>query len=116
VQRRRLPRHCLSSRRHRRLGGILATIEQVGAAAGVPERAAALVAELQLRIEAIASRASAAVRPPRVLALEWLDPPFIGGDWVPELVRIAGARGDVAREGRPSMRVEWRRLTRAKSI
>ncbi|MBI2216472.1 MAG: cobalamin-binding protein [Candidatus Rokubacteria bacterium] len=93
------------------LDGILATIEQVGAAAGVPERASALVAELRQRIEAIADRAGAAVRRPCVLALEWLDPPFIGGHWVPEVVRLAGGRGDAAREGRPSTRAEWSRIS-----
>lgn len=93
------------------LAGILATVEQVGAAAGVPERAARLVAELQQRIEAIAGRARAAIRRPRVLALEWLDPPFTGGHWVPELVRLAGGRGDIGQEGRPSTRVEWSRIS-----
>src|ERR687891_1804867 len=93
------------------LEGILATIGQVGEAAGVPERAARLVAELQQRIEAIADRARAAVRRPRVLALEWLDPPFIGGHWVPELVGLAGgASCDVGQTGHPSTRVEWSRI------
>lgn len=92
------------------LDGILATIEQVGEAAGVPERAARLVAELQQRIEAVAEPARAALRRPRVLALEWLDPPFVGGHWVPELVRLAGGTCEAGHEGRPSTRVDWSRI------
>lgn len=92
------------------LDGILAAIEQVGEAAGVPERAARLVADLQERIEAVAGSARAALRRPRVLALEWLDPPFIGGHWVPELVRLAGGTCDRGHEGRPSTRVDWSRI------
>lgn len=92
------------------LAGILATIEQVGEVAGVPERAARLVAELRQRIDAIANSAKAAVRQPRVLALEWLDPPFVGGHWIPELVRLAGGCSEHGQEGRPSMRIEWSRI------
>jgi len=94
------------------LDGILATIEQVGEAAGVPERGARLVADLRQRVEAVAGRARAAVRRPRVLALEWLDPPFVGGHWVPELVRLAGGSSEVGHEGRPSARVEWSRIAK----
>jgi iron complex transport system substrate-binding protein len=92
------------------LEGILAAIAQVGDAAGVTRRAARFVAELRQRIEAIASKAKAAARRPSVLALEWLDPPFISGHWVPEMVRLAGGCDGLGREGRPSARVEWRRI------
>jgi iron complex transport system substrate-binding protein len=92
------------------LDGILAAIGQVGDAAGVPERAAGVVTELRQRIEAIAGTAKAAARRPSVLALEWLDPPFISGHWVPEMVRLAGGRHGLGGEGRPSARVPWRRI------
>lgn len=92
------------------LGGILETIKQVGEATGTRERAAALIAELQRRIDGIAAAATAARRRPRVFAMEWLDPPFTAGHWVPEMVRLAGGHDDLAREGSPSSQIAWDRV------
>ena len=92
------------------LGGILETIKQVGHATGARERAAALVAELQRRIDGIAAAAKPARRRPRVFAMEWLDPPFTAGHWVPEMVRLAGGRDDLAQEGFPSSQIVWERI------
>lgn len=89
------------------LRGILETIERVGELAGVPERAAAAVRALQQRIDQVTERAGAAPTRPRVFAAEWLDPPFIGGHWVPEMVRRAGGRDGLGREGRPSTEIAW---------
>ena len=36
---------------------------------------------------------------PRVLALEWLDPPFVGGHWVPEMIEIGGGRDALGEAG-----------------
>ena len=44
---------------------------------------------------------------PRVFALEWLDPPFVGGHWVPEMVRLAGGVDRLGREGHPSVALSW---------
>src|SRR5207244_2967467 len=68
------------------LTGVLQTIEQVGDAAGVHERAAALVRTLRDRINHIATMARTAPIQPRVFAMEWLDPPFTAGHWVPEMI------------------------------
>jgi iron complex transport system substrate-binding protein len=87
------------------LGGILASIEQVADATGVPERAAAVVTVLRRRIEAVTAKASGVGVGPRVLALEWLDPPFTAGHWVPEMVRLAGGRDVLGIEGRPSTQI-----------
>lgn len=93
------------------LGGILETIKQVGEATGARERAAALVAELQRRIDGIAAAAAQAARlRPRVFAMEWLDPPFAAGHWVPEMVRLAGSHDDLAREGFRSSQIAWDRI------
>ena len=89
------------------LAGILETIEQVGAGAGVPERATALIRQLKPRIDAVAAAARSATARPRVFAMEWLDPPFTAGHWVPEMVRLAGGRDELAREGRPSSPIAW---------
>ena len=66
------------------LGGILGTIEEVGRVAGVPGNATAVVRGLQERINRVASIARGASARPRLFAMEWLDPPFVGGHWVPE--------------------------------
>jgi iron complex transport system substrate-binding protein len=92
------------------LGGILETVEQIGEATGAQERAVAVVRELQERIDQIAARAQTASGRPRVFAMEWLDPPFTAGHWVPEMIRLAGGRDELAREGCPSSQIDWGRI------
>lgn len=94
----------------RALAGILETVQQVGAAARVPERAAALVARLRARIERVAAVADAATSRPRVFAMEWLDPPYTAGHWVPEMIRVAGGRDELSREGEFSVEVSWAQI------
>jgi iron complex transport system substrate-binding protein len=72
------------------LSDVLEDIRRVGRAAGADPRAASLTAELQRRIDAVASRASTAADQPRVLQLEWADPLLCGGHWVVEMVELAG--------------------------
>src|ERR1700761_7930506 len=62
------------------LGEVLADLARLGEAAGIGARAAALRGELEERLAAVSAAVVGAPRP-RVLALEWLDPPFIGGHW-----------------------------------
>ena len=109
VQRLERPRRVLSLE-PTSLDGILGAIEQVAEATGVADRARSLVATLRRRIEANAETAHKAARRPRVFAMEWLDPPFTAGHWVPEMVRLAGAHDPLAEEGRPSSRVPWSRI------
>jgi iron complex transport system substrate-binding protein len=92
------------------LSGILASIEQVADAAGVPDRAAAMVTGLRQRIEAVTAKAGGVAARPRVLALEWLDPLFTAGHWVPEMVRLTGGQDLVGIEGRPSAQIAWSRV------
>ena len=101
------PRPTILSLEPTSLGGVLETIERVGGAAGVDERARAVVAGLRSRIERVATLARAATARPRVFALEWLDPPFSAGHWVPEMVRLAGGVEGLGREARPSTVVGW---------
>ncbi len=71
------------------LADILADFRRVGEAAGVPERAELLARELERRLAAV--RESVARRPrPRVVCIEWLDPPMVAGGWIPEIVEMAG--------------------------
>jgi iron complex transport system substrate-binding protein len=71
------------------LGDVIADVERLGAAAGVADAARTLSASLRARLERVRAAVAGAPRP-RVLALEWLDPPYVGGHWVPEMVALAG--------------------------
>lgn len=94
------------------VAGVWRDILRVGAAAGVPERAEVLVAELKERWAQLERRPKRELRP-RVLMLEWPDPPFYGGHWVPEMVAAAGGEDVLGRPGEVSARVTWERLREA---
>ena len=89
------------------LGAILDTITSVGEAAGALDRASEVTAALRRRIDAVEATATGADRRPRVFAMEWLDPLFIGGHWVPEMIRLAGGTDGLGREGHPSVQATW---------
>jgi iron complex transport system substrate-binding protein len=93
------------------LQDILDSIVQVGAAAGAAGQAADLVAELGARIERVRAGTEGAQRP-RVLALEWLDPPFAPGHWVPEMIEVAGGRNLLGAAGAHSAEAAWDELAR----
>ena len=88
------------------LEGILESIEQVAAAAGERDRGRDAAARMRARLERLRERV-AGEPPPRVLMLEWLDPPFAPGHWVPEMVEIAGGLNLVGEPGRRSVEVSW---------
>ena len=92
------------------LDGILATINRVGQLTGVPERAAMLIEQLQRRIDWVSSRVEGVSVRPRVFAMEWLDPPFVGGHWVPEMVQLAGGSDGPVRPGVPSSEISWQEI------
>ncbi len=88
---------------------IFSGITAVGEASGASERAAAVVAELRARVQAVAVRVTGASQP-TVLALEWLDPPFVPGHWTPEMVAVAGGELLVGDAGVPSRQWTWKGL------
>jgi iron complex transport system substrate-binding protein len=89
---------------------ILHTILQVAEAAGVPGRGEEVVSGLRARIDAVAG-AVAGTTPPRVLGLEWLDPPFAPGHWVPEMIEAAGGQNLRGTSGGASREVAPAELT-----
>ncbi|HEV8579202.1 MAG TPA: cobalamin-binding protein [Thermoanaerobaculia bacterium] len=94
------------------IGDVFADIRRVGELTGRTVEASALLAELAQRLEAV--RAAVAGRPrPRVLALEWLDPPFAGGHWVPEMIALAGGIDVFGEPGGHSARLTWDRIAAA---
>jgi iron complex transport system substrate-binding protein len=95
-----------------RLDDVLEDIRRVARAAGVAERGVEIVAELRQRLETTRARAKGVARP-RVLTLEWMDPPMPAGHWTPELVRLAGGDPVLARDGEPTFRVTWEQIVQA---
>ena len=91
------------------VAAILAGIRDVGRATGAGRPAQACVAEIERRIAAVRARVAGCSRP-RVLALEWLDPPYVPGHWVPQLVALAGGELVAGVARRPSYQVSWDEL------
>lgn len=85
---------------------VIAGIETVGAVAGAERRAESVAGRLRDRVAAVEERARD-LTPVPTLALEWAEPPFCGGHWVPEMIRLAGGRDVLGKEGAPSRRVTW---------
>lgn len=85
---------------------VLDSIRTLGAATGHDGAAAALVTQSQARLahvqHAVADRAR-----PRVLVLEWTDPPFAPGHWIPEMVTLAGGQPALGVAGERSERIDW---------
>jgi iron complex transport system substrate-binding protein len=91
---------------------VLDCVSRVGAATDTEERADELVTRLRRRLDSVAS-AVAGLDRPRTFALEWSDPPFNGGHWVPEMIESAGGQPVLACPGTPSVRVTWEDIERA---
>ncbi len=94
------------------LDDVLASILAVGARTGEEPAARTLVADLLRRLSALAD-AVARRRRPRVAVVEWVDPPFSAGHWVPDLVRAAGGIPVAARPGARSMETTWQAVRAA---
>ena len=88
------------------LDDVLASITRVGRLTGRDEQAAAVVAGLEARLRAVADRVASRDRP-RVLVLEWTDPPFAPGHWIPEMVTRAGGEPALGVAGTRSGRITW---------
>jgi iron complex transport system substrate-binding protein len=88
------------------LDDVIECIVQVGRATGTERAAAELAAGLRQRVTDVRARVAARPRP-RVFVLEWADPPFNGGHWVPEMVEAAGGEPVLAAARTPSRRLAW---------
>jgi iron complex transport system substrate-binding protein len=83
------------------LEDVLLSIEAIGEAIGRAGRARALVAHLRARLEAVAAATQGGAAP-RLAVLEWIDPLYCAGHWVPDLVLAAGAEPAIGASGRRS--------------
>ncbi|MEO8504866.1 MAG: ABC transporter substrate-binding protein [Acidobacteriota bacterium] len=100
--------HCpqLVSLDPRTLPDVLADVLSVGEVVGRRMEARRLRDSLDRRLDALRAALAGRARP-RVAALEWLDPPFLGGHWVPEMIAAAGGDDIFAKPGESSTRVQW---------
>jgi iron complex transport system substrate-binding protein len=94
------------------LDGVAWDAIEVGEAVGREQAARALAARFQERLAAVRGR-TAGLEPLRVAALEWLDPPFAAGHWVPQMIGLAGGVEVLGAGGEPSRRVSWREVEEA---
>ncbi len=88
------------------LADVLDTIVLVGERTGTADRAQRVVADLQARLDAVSTAVAGRPRP-RVAVVEWVDPPFTAGHWVPDLVTAAGGNPVCSRPGQPSVTATW---------
>lgn len=96
-----------------RLEDVLADILHVGARVGRERQAGDLVDALRARLDAV-ERATHGRTRPTAVALEWLDPPVLGGHWVPQMLAIAGFRDPFAvAPGERSRRATWEEIAAA---
>lgn len=91
---------------------VLGCVLAVGDSTGSTGRAHELVTELRERIERVREAVSGLDRT-RTFALEWSDPPFNGGHWVPEMIELAGCDPVLGSRGADSHRVSWDEIERA---
>lgn len=93
----------------RGLKGVLEDILTVGKACGAEPAAERLVRRLEARVQTVADRAMGLDRP-RVFCVEWFDPVFASGHWVPEMVEIAGGVDELGHAGQDSRKIPWERV------
>ncbi|GAB4000003.1 ABC transporter substrate-binding protein [Nocardioides marmoraquaticus] len=89
------------------LDEVVASIGTIGRAVGRGAEADALAADLRRRLAAAWGRSLTRRQQPRMLVLEWTDPPFAPGHWVPEMVELAGAVNVLGTAGQKSERTTW---------
>ncbi|HUP20000.1 MAG TPA: ABC transporter substrate-binding protein [Gemmatimonadota bacterium] len=89
------------------LADVHADVRRVAEALGAPARGEALVAEMTARMEAVAARAAAIGARPRVACVEWIEPLMAAGNWMPELVAMAGGESVFGEPGVHSPWIGW---------
>lgn len=95
------------------LTDVIHDVERIGTATGQADKGATFAASLRTRLQAIRERVSAVKTRPKVVCLEWLDPLYLGGHWVPEMVDWAGGKDMLGTAGVPSAKVTWEQVRTA---
>jgi len=89
------------------LDQIFGNLRELGEATGRAREAEALIAAGRARLDKIAAVTRTLKRRPRVFCMEWVDPVYCSGHWVPEMVRLAGGEDRLGRAGTDSVRISW---------
>ena len=92
------------------LAGVWADVQRVADGLAVPERGQQLTRELQNRMAQIAEKAQSVKARPRVACIEWIEPLMASGNWMPELVRMAGGVNLFGEAGKHSPRLTWEQI------
>ena len=96
-----------------RLGDVLGDAITLASACDDVEAGRRLRARMQARIDAVRT-ATADAEPVRVAAIEWLDPPYCAGHWLPEMIAAAGGIDALARPGQRSRTLGWDEIAAAR--
>ena len=89
-------------------------VRDIAEAADRVSEGEALAGWLALEVSTVCEAVQGSTPQPRVLCLEWFDPPYAGGHWVPEMVRLAGGIDVIGREGEPSFSMDWQDVLSAR--
>jgi iron complex transport system substrate-binding protein len=89
------------------LDQIFENLRELGEATGQLRKAEEIIVERRERIAKIAVQSSRLSPRPRVFCMEWIDPVYCSGHWVPEMIRIAGGTDELGRNGADSVRISW---------
>jgi iron complex transport system substrate-binding protein len=89
------------------LSDVFSDFGRVAESLGIPDRGRALQGRMRARMSEIAEAAGALPERPRVAAIEWLSPPMAAGNWMPEIIAMAGAVNLVGEAGRHSPWISW---------
>ena len=92
------------------LTDVLDDIARVGEATGQGQKAQTFVRGLEERIAVMRDRAAQSPARPRVACLEWFDPIYFAGHWVPEMIELAGGHDVLGRKGEPSAKIAWAKV------
>ena len=93
----------------RSLQAVIHDVERIAQALGEAARGRDLADSLCSRLKTVEAKRGGLPRP-RVLCLEWLSPLYVGGHWVPEMVRVAGGHDVLGCSGQPSRQVSWQEV------
>lgn len=108
--------HAIESLQHRprvltlgptTLGDVIHDIERIAQTAGIPAKGRALAETLRRRVDHVRADTSRTSSRPRVVCLEWLDPLYVAGHWVPEMVELAGGCDVLGSRDAPSHETTW---------
>ena len=91
---------------------VVDSINTIAEAAGVASRGTALTNSLHARLQIVADNVRGLARP-KVFVLEWIDPPFGAGHWVPDIIQAAGGEPVVCRPGERSVQTTWQEIADA---